>query len=47
MSTVLDVNRCVFAVDDEYAMRTALERYDDIDVSFRGSREANLLTVWP
>ena len=33
------------AVDDEYALRTALERYDDIDVSFRGSREATLLTV--
>ena len=43
---VLDVNWCVVAVDDEYALRTALERYDDIDVSFRGSREATLLTVW-
>lgn len=33
------------AVDDEHTLRTALERYDDIDVSYRGSREAIFLTV--
>lgn len=34
------------AVDDEHTLRTALERYDDIDVSYRGSREATFLMVW-
>ena len=33
------------AVDDEYTLRTALERYDDIDPSWRGCREATLLEV--
>ena len=33
------------AVGDEVAIRTALERYEDIDMSWAGSREANLLKV--
>lgn len=32
-------------VADEVAMRSALERYDDIDLNFANSREANFLKV--
>ena len=37
------------AVDDEYTLRSAIERYEDLDNSFGGSREHNLLSVmhWP
>ncbi len=35
----------MFAVDDEFTLRSAIERYEDIDISFGGSREHNLLIV--
>lgn len=35
----------VSAVDDEFTLRSAIERYEDIDISFGGSREHNLLIV--
>ena len=37
----------MFAVDDEFTLRSAIERYEDIDISFGGSREHNLLIVCP
>lgn len=33
------------AAGDEVAIRSALERYEDIDMNFAGSREAKLLKV--
>ena len=33
------------AVDDEFTLRSAIERYEDIDNSFGGTREHNLLIV--
>ena len=35
----------VDAAGDEVAIRSALERYEDIDMNFAGSREAKLLKV--
>lgn len=35
------------AVGDPVAMQSALERYDDIDFTFSGSREGKLLKVGP
>ncbi|KAL3134901.1 hypothetical protein ABBQ32_007867 [Trebouxia sp. C0010 RCD-2024] len=42
-SNLLNAGLCRLNVDDEHTLRTALERYDDIDVSYRGSREATFL----
>ena len=36
-----------YAVADEVGMRSALERFDDIDLNFPNSREANFLKVCP
>ena len=33
------------AASDSIAIRSALERYEDIDINFQGSREGNLLKV--
>lgn len=35
----------VCAVDDEFALKAAIDRYEDIDNSFGGSREHKLLLV--
>lgn len=38
---------CGHAVGDEVAMQSALQRYEDIDFTFAGSREGNLYKVPP
>ena len=37
----------LFAASDAMALTSALERYEDIDLNFQGSREGNLLKVAP
>ena len=41
----LDIAISTDAAGDEVAIRSALERYEDIDMNFAGSREAKLLKV--
>ncbi|DBA73301.1 hypothetical protein WJX77_003916 [Trebouxia sp. C0004] len=40
---LLNAGLCRLNVDDEFTLRSAIERYEDIDISFGGSREHNLL----
>lgn len=40
---LLNAGLCQLCLADEVAMRSALERYDDIDLNFANSREANFL----
>ncbi|KAK9801974.1 hypothetical protein WJX73_004688, partial [Symbiochloris irregularis] len=40
---LLNAGICQLCLADEVATRSALERYDDIDLNFPGSREANFL----
>jgi len=35
------------AASDAMAFKSALERYEDIDLNFQGSREGNLFKVQP
>ena len=55
MTFILDLAKCIMSQSlqalpvlqrgDEVAIRSALERYEDIDMNFAGSREAKLLKV--
>ena len=41
----VDLGMLMCAVDDEFTLRSAIERYEDIDNAFGGTREHTLLIV--